>query len=526
MITCRPVRGIRAGSRDQPMIGKLDLSGGSSLQRFVRFITAAAVLGSAATASGQCPPQLTFGTAINYLTLDAPQDVAVGDLDGDGDMDMVTANFTNDNVSVFMNTGPIIFAPSVSYNAHDGPRSVALGDLDGDGDLDIAVANELSDNVSVLLNNGSGTFAPRVNYNAGNGPLTVAIGDLDGDGDLDLTTANVNSNNVSVLLNSGGGTFTPRVDHPVGNGPASVALGDLDSDGDVDVVAANYNVNTISVLFNTGAATFSAPIDFFTISNPRGVALGDLDGDGDLDVVTANDTCNGSITVMRNDGIGIFGSRVDYTGMPCSPQSVALTDLDEDGDLDAVTASSNGSSNMVSVFRNTGTGAFGPRVDLNAASSPVSVKTGDRDGDGDLDLFVVNAGSDSVSVLRNTGVFNVLIVNGPASFDACPGGPATFRVGAIGTGPLQYRWRRNGVDIAGATSPVYFITQVTEEELGTYDVVVSNACSSVTSAPAVLTLDGVGCCSSDVNGDGVVNSTDVSDYINQWFDDIADGCGG
>jgi hypothetical protein len=93
------------------------------------------------------------------------------------------------------------FAPHVDYPAGGGPEWVAVGDLDGDGDLDLTTANFGTDAVSVLLGNGDGTFAPQVTYPAGDGPVSVAVGDLDGDGDLDLTSANTGGS-VSVLLNT------------------------------------------------------------------------------------------------------------------------------------------------------------------------------------------------------------------------------------------------------------------------------------------------------------------------------------
>ena len=86
-------------------------------------------------------------------------------------------------------------------------HSVAIGDLNGDGNLDLAVANSSSNNVSVLLGNGDGSFQSAVNYGAGDGPCSVAIGDLNGDGDLDLAVANRISDNVSILINTGDGKF-------------------------------------------------------------------------------------------------------------------------------------------------------------------------------------------------------------------------------------------------------------------------------------------------------------------------------
>ena len=91
-----------------------------------------------------------------------------------------------------------LFVARIDYDAGDSATSVALGDLDGDGDLDLVVANEGSDNVSVLKNKGKGAFAAKVDYGAGSGANSVGIGDLDGDGDLDLAVA---GGNVSVLKN-------------------------------------------------------------------------------------------------------------------------------------------------------------------------------------------------------------------------------------------------------------------------------------------------------------------------------------
>ena len=96
----------------------------------------------------------------------------------------------SNDASVLLNSGDGTFAPQTRYAAGFTPWSVSLGDLDGDGDLDMAVANEQSDDASVLLNRGDGTFASQTRYAAGDGPTSVSLGDLDGDGDLDMAVAN------------------------------------------------------------------------------------------------------------------------------------------------------------------------------------------------------------------------------------------------------------------------------------------------------------------------------------------------
>ena len=127
--------------------------------------------------------------------------MTVGDVDGDGDLDLVVANGTTDNVSVLLNSGDGRFGVAENFGVVDLPVSVVGVDLDRDGDLDLVVANQLSNNVTALLNDGSGAFVVADNFPVGTRPFDVTAGDLDGDGDIDLATANNLGNDVSVLLN-------------------------------------------------------------------------------------------------------------------------------------------------------------------------------------------------------------------------------------------------------------------------------------------------------------------------------------
>ena len=233
------------------------------------------------------------------------------------------------------------------------PRGVALGDLDGDGDLDFVSANYQSNTVSVMRNNGNGTFAAIGSPVAtGTRPVAIALANFDGDSDLDIAVTSNTTNTVSILLNNGAGGFTAAASPATGAGPRGIAAGDFDGDGDADLAVANFGANTLSILSNNGSGVFTAlGAPLATANNPYAVTVGDLDGDGDLDIATSN-SGNSSISVFRNDGSGAF---TPASGSPfavgVSPGGVVMGDFDEDGDLDLSTA--NFGSSTTSILINT-----------------------------------------------------------------------------------------------------------------------------------------------------------------------------
>ncbi|WBA44392.1 FG-GAP-like repeat-containing protein [Hymenobacter canadensis] len=445
---------------------------------------------------------VSFAAKADFATGDSPNLVAIGDVNGDGKPDLAVANANSNTVSVLRNTGAagaVSFAASADFATGNGPFSVAMGDVTGDGQPDLATANYGSNTVSVLRNTstaGAVSFAAKADFATGNGPSSVAIGDADGDSQPDLVVANYGSNTVSVLLNTstaGAVSFAAKADFATGNSPYLAAIGDVDGDGKPDLAVANANSNTVSVLRNTGAAGavgFAAKADVATGTGPVSVAIGDVDGDGKPDLAVANSSGN-TVSVLRQltppptitgftPASGPVGTSVTFTGTgfnataaqnvvffgatqaavtaasPTSltvtvppgttyqypsvsnlataltayaaqpfvvtlngagafavkadaatgatPYSVAIGDVDGDGKPDLAVA--NYGSNTVSVLRNTSTAgavSFAVKADFATGNGPYSVAIGDVDGDGKPDLAVANYGSNTVSVLRNTG---------------------------------------------------------------------------------------------------------------------------
>jgi FG-GAP-like repeat/PASTA domain/FG-GAP repeat len=359
--------------------------------------------------------------------------VALGDLNGDGKLDVVAAHGAFDDdppelkrlrlVSVLFGRGDGRFGPSHEYEIGkpgdmQGAFSIAMGDVNGDGKLDVVTGNLASKSVSLLVNDGHGALEPPVNYSLGREPADVALADLNGDGKLDIATGNPNT--VSILLNNGDGTFGAVHEYPAGRSTWAFAVADLSGDGRPDIATANRSRNSTTVLVNRGDGSFGAPVDYRTGPGPSSVSIGDVNGDGKNDVVTANGSSqpNGvfgdwldTVSVLLGRGDGTLRPKRGYRIRDPNSDgryfiTVRIADVNGDRKPDLVTANV-GEDWSLTVFINRGNGTFRRHFDYgknNYTSQDVgqgseAIALGDLNGDHRPD--VVEARFDEVSVFVN-----------------------------------------------------------------------------------------------------------------------------
>jgi FG-GAP-like repeat len=360
------------------------------------------------------PPDVSFAHSRSYRTGPEPQQAAVADLNGDGNLDLATANYGSRTLSMLPGRGDGTFGPRRSVRAGLAhPLALTAADLNDDGAPDLAVVNGGgTDRVAVLIGDGTGRFGTKL-YRAGRHAQAISSADLNGDGDIDLFTAN-GTGGVSILLGKGDGTFKAATDHSTRSTMCSgVSVADLDGDGNPDLVTANSFLgqgasnHSVSILMGRGDGTFERAILYRHVgTQPTMVAIADLDEDGAPDLVTPNGGWpTHDVTLMFGNGDGTFQPPVHRAGGP-SPHDVAAVDLNGDGHTDL--AISNLGTSYVSptnqgltVRLGKGDGGFGPKISIEN-HWPTSVDATDLDGDGRVDLVVPNEFSSRVAILRNT----------------------------------------------------------------------------------------------------------------------------
>jgi uncharacterized delta-60 repeat protein len=350
-------------------------------------------------------PEVVYFDSSSYSAGAQPGSIAAGDFNGDGISDLVTANVNNGNisgnVSVLLSGGGTSTSTSTTNFdvGSSAPSFVTVGDFNGDGKSDLVTANSFSNDVSVLLGNGKGSFGTPIKSMVGSSPNSIAVSDFNGDGKSDLAVIHAGKQ-VSIVIGNGDGSFGTPTNFELGVGvlnAESVIVGDFNGDGKFDVATANLGTDNISVLLaaKNGGFETSNFTNFKVGTLPNSIAVGDLNGDGKSDLVTAN--LDSTASVLLGNGDGSFGSATNIGVGGLEAKAVKIGDFDGDGKADLATA--NFSSNNISVLSGNGDGSFGTPKTFAVGSGPDSLTVGDFNGDGKVDLATANFNSNSVSVL-------------------------------------------------------------------------------------------------------------------------------
>ncbi len=420
----------------------------------------------------------TFGAATCYQVSESPLSVAIGDLNGDGKLDLAIGAFWGEALDILIGNGDGTFQPSVRYQSGEHPMSVGMADFNNDGNLDVVVSDHGNDTMSVFLGNGDGTLqTPLVYPTNGQYAKRLGITDLNGDGKLDVVVPSFLSSNVAVFIGNGDGTFQPEVTLLAGDGPVDTAIADLNGDGTPDLVFSDITSGYISVLLNTWPAPIPTVTTLSVTPNPPSlgqaatitahispqvnagkvtfydgaVVLGTATASGGSASITTQLLPAGANALMaRFDGSpsatpasSFAGSASAATALTVQAQpgssfptvapysasgpgtSVAVGDFNGDGKLDFVVADSG-----ISVLPGNGDGTFGSAVNSALGTNPLVLATGDFNEDGVLDVAAVYA----------TGSVTILPGNGNGTFQT----GNTYNAGTSPTGITVADWNGDG----------------------------------------------------------------------------------
>jgi hypothetical protein len=359
---------------------------------------------------------LTFTNSSTNAVESGPCYVAVADVNGDGSLDLICANYGYrggmpgvpggwlNTLTVLTNNGSGTFSSQATLTVGYGPITVVAADVNGDGLPDLISVNETDNTLTVLTNNGGGGFGSNATIAVGNEPIGLVAIDINSVGKLDLICSNFKDNTLTVLTNNGRGVFGSNATLNVGTGPYCLVAADVNGDGRPDLICNNETDSTLTVLTNNGSGGFGSNATLTVGLTPDCVRVADVNGDGRPDLISVNWGA-GTMTVLTNDGRGGFCFNATLT-VGSYPSSVAVGDFNGDGRVDLICANTPGGGipGTLTVYTNNGSGVFGYNGTLTVGSIP-NVFAADLTGDGKMDLITPNFWDDTITVLLNTSVF-------------------------------------------------------------------------------------------------------------------------
>ena len=368
-----------------------------------------------------------FGPATTTSLNFNASSIVPGDFNLDGKLDLVAASgnivrlLSGDGTGK-LNAGPDIFILPQAYRANSG-------DFNGDGKLDVAVTTS-SAAVSILLGDGAGGFAPAQHFGTGPGPVYFVVGDFDRDGKSDLLTSDASTDDLALLRGEGTGAFKTSGVFPTGVTPIHTAGGDFNRDGRPDLAVVNANQNHVSILLGGDNGKFTAGGQVNVLS-PIFVAVADFNRDGKQDLaVSVGSPFFSTVSVALGDGAGGFGTPTAFNAGTNS-RAIAVADVDNDGKSDMAVGGSD--SGDISLLLGDGAGGFAPALKTVVGGFPFWLITADFNRDCNADLVVLGDSNRASLLLGDgTGKFSQPIPLSP------PGNPRSVAAGDLdGDGNLD-----------------------------------------------------------------------------------------
>ena len=347
-----------------------------------------------------------------YGFFDEPTGASVGDLDQDGDMDLVVGysnRFGEGGASILYNDGNGIFDDEELVLGEElGVGGVRITDITGDGLLDLLYSVSNADRAGVLVGRGADGFVLPEQIAADANDDDFELFDADLDGDDDLISADRFTGELLVSMSLRNGLFADAVRYPAGESAYLRGVADFNGDGDTDVLLATPSSSPVvegahAVLLNNGNGTFGEPLSSELLSRTSPLDIADVNADGTPDLV---ELVQDVLYLYEGAGDGTFGAGVQLHELSTLEQFEVFKagDLDQDGDIDFIAFGQvDDALWYLTRVINNGDGTFSEGTPMVAGLQPSGAELRDLDADGDLDVITVNAGSDDANVYINSG---------------------------------------------------------------------------------------------------------------------------